>query len=152
MDLELAVAESCGATSCRVRSLSGSVLDARYAALVQDRIKVRPGDLVAVNRAAQPPEVVWRWWHGRIERVEGDRAEVSRNHTQPTMAHSRRRTEAMAVAPELAGHLRVGDTVFFGPEPVGVLDVAREGMPTHPERLRVLLPEVVSAYHRVPPA
>jgi len=53
----------------------------------------------------------------------------------------------MPVSPDLSGRLRTGDTVFFNRE-AGVLDVARSGMPAHPERLTALLPPVLAAYAR----
>ncbi len=149
MNLELAVAESCGPTSCRVRSVTdGSTIEAVYGARVQDTIKVRPGDLVALDQATQPPEVVWRWWHGTVERIDGDCAEVSRNHNQPTPEHSRRRSDQLPVTPALAGRLRPGDTVFFGGASRSVLDVAREGVPTHPEWLTATFPAIVAQYQQ----
>src|SRR3712207_2422344 len=77
MELSLAVAEACGPTTCDIRLVTGGLLTARYGERVQDRIKVRPGDLVAVDGSVEPPAVVWRWWHGTIERLAGDRAAVS---------------------------------------------------------------------------
>ncbi len=151
MNLELAVAESCGPRTCRVRSVAdGAEIEAAYAAPVQDRIKVRSGDLVAVNHGTHPPEVVWRWWHGRVERVLGDRAAVSRNHTQPTPEPSRRRTDELPLAPGLAGQLRAGDTVFFGGSEPRVLDIARDGMPANPDLLRASFPAIVAAYQQPP--
>jgi len=145
MELSLAIAESCGPDSCTVRRLDGGRLTARYGAHVLNRVKVRPGDLVALDTGAEPPAVVWRWWHGMVESVDGDRATVSRNHTQPTAEHSRRRAEDLPVAPDLSGVLRPGDAVFFGGD-AGVLDVAKGGLPAHPERLQALLPSVLAAY------
>jgi hypothetical protein len=148
MELSLAVAEACGPTTCEIRLVEGGGRQtACYGERVQDRIKVRPGDLVAVDRSVEPPAVVWRWWHGRIERLEGDRAAVSRNHNQPTPEHPRRATAELPVAPELVGRLETGDTVYFDRE-AGVLDVARSGVPAHPDRLAALLPSVAAAYER----
>ena len=148
MELSLGVAEACGSVTCDIRLVEGGGrLAARYGERVQDRIKVRPGDLVAVDRGVEPPAVVWRWWHGTVERLEGDRAAVSRNHTQPTPAHARRLTEEMPVALALVGRLRAGDTVFFNRE-AGVLDTAQAGLPAHPDRLVALLPSVAAAYER----
>ena len=149
MQLELAVAETCDPTTCRVRALNGTRTTARYAAPVQDKVKVRPGDLVALNRGAEPPEVVWRWWHGTVERVEGERALVSRNVTQRQVGDPRRATMDAALPPELAGDVRAGDTVYFGGEEKRVLDVARGGVPAHPERLAGAFPAIVDAYQRL---
>ena len=149
MQLELAVAETCDPTTCRVRALNGTRTTARYAAPVQDKVKVRPGDLVALNREAEPPEVVWRWWHGTVERVEGERAVVSRNVTQRQPGDPQRATMEAALPPELAGQVQPGDTVYFGGEEKRVLDVARGGVPAHPGRLAGAFPAIVDAYQRM---
>src|SRR5215213_1322307 len=102
MELSLAIAESCEPDSCTVRRLDGGRLTARYGEHVFNRIKIRPGDLVALDDGAEPPAVVWRWWHGTVESVEGDRATVSRTHTQPAPEHSLSRADELAVRPDLA--------------------------------------------------
>jgi hypothetical protein len=140
MNLSLAFAERCEPATCTIRAIdNGERREARYGRHVQDRIKVRPGDLVAVDGAADPPEVVWRWWHGRVERIDGDRAEVSRNHTQPTPEHSRRHSKEMAIPAHLVTQVRTGDTVIFGSGDAGLLDVIRDGRPANPARLESLL-------------
>ena len=149
MQLELAVAEICDAAVCHVRALDGTQVSARYAVPMQDKVKVRPGDLVVLNRGAEPPEVVYRWWHGTVERVEGERALVSRNVTQRHAGDRRRAMVEAAVPPELAGGLRAGDTVYFGGEEKRVLDVARGGVPAHPDRLAGAFPAILDAYQRM---
>ena len=63
MELELGIVESCDGCGCRVRLLGqAGTLSVTYSAAVQDRIRIRQGDLVAVNLAASLPEIVWRWW------------------------------------------------------------------------------------------
>ena len=149
MNLELAVAETCGPTSCTVRYVDTSAsVQARYSARVQNRVKVRPGDLVAVDRGVAPPEIVWRWWHGTVERVEGGRAFVSRNITQQAPGDPRRATVAVGLSEGLAGGVAPGDTVFFeGQDEKLAVAVARGGVPADPARLRVArFPQIVSAY------
>jgi len=138
MQLELAVAAACEPTSCRVRLLDGqTVVEARYAKPVQDRVKVRPGDMVAIDQGAEPPEVVWRWWYGVVERVEGERAVLARNVTQRKPGDARRGSETAAVPPGLLGEVNVGDTVFFfGHDEPLIVDVARSGLPAQPDRIR----------------
>jgi hypothetical protein len=72
---------------------------------------------------------------------------VSRNRTQATPDDSRRVTVELPVAAGLVERLEAGDTVFFNRE-AGVLDVARSGVPAHPDRLAALLPSVAAAYER----
>ena len=149
MNLELAVAATWRPTSCPIRYVdSNAGAEARYSARVQDRVKIRPGDLVAVDRSAAPPEVVWRWWHGTVERVEGDHAFVSRNITQQAPGDPRRATMQIRLSEELAGGVAPGDTVFFeGQEEKAVVAVARRGVPADPARLRAArFPNVISAY------
>lgn len=69
MELELAIVESCDECGCRVRPLGqAGTLSVTYSAAVQDRIRIRQGDLVAVNLAASLPEIVWRWWQAEVLR------------------------------------------------------------------------------------
>jgi SAM-dependent methyltransferase len=73
MDLCLAVAVSCTDESCRVQFLeSQAAIDApRSEPMVEHGITVRPGDLVAVDRGADPPQVVYRWPSIEAKRTEG---------------------------------------------------------------------------------
>ena len=78
MEVRLGLARECRPTGCDVEDLAtGEVVPARWSDDVRDRIKVRPGDLVAM----EGDEVVWRWWHGRIIAVDGGRATVRRRVT-----------------------------------------------------------------------
>lgn len=150
MQLDLAIAVECTPTACRVRTLDGNVvLDAHYGALVQDRIKVRPGDLVVLDTGVQPPEVVWRWRHGTVQEVNGDQVKVTRNVSQARPEDPRAAALTGQLPSALVGQVNSGDTVFLThvEEEHRVLDVAREGNPAHLEQLREeLLPEVRTAY------
>src|SRR5512136_3298288 len=75
MDLQLALALACTDTGCQAHWLDAEAcFDAVYAEpVVEHGIVIKPGDLVAVNRAADPPEVVFRWVLATVERVEGER-------------------------------------------------------------------------------
>lgn len=63
MDLHLAIAQSCCGTACLVHLFdSGKPIDAHCSEpMIEHGIVVRPGQLVAVDQAAQPPQVVYRW-------------------------------------------------------------------------------------------
>jgi hypothetical protein len=145
MQLELGIARECRPDGCRVQRMDGAAIDARYATPVQDKIKVRPGDLVALDLESQPPHIVWRWWQGTVEEVAGTRARVSRNVSQSAPDAPRRASRDLALSEALAGQVRQGDTVYFGDD--GVIDIARDGLPANPERLRAeRFPGVIAAY------
>jgi hypothetical protein len=145
MQLELGIARECRPDGCRVQRMDGAGMEARYAPPVQDKIKVRPGDLVALDLEREPPQIVWRWWQGTVEEIEGARARVSRNVTQAAPDAPRRASRELSVSAVLAGQVRPGDTVYFSDETV--IDVARDGLPANPERLRAeRFPGVIAAY------
>jgi hypothetical protein len=67
MQLELATVISCGAAGCRVIPVSGgTAFETNYSASVLGRIKIRPGQLVAVDTQPGVPEVAWRWYRARV--------------------------------------------------------------------------------------
>lgn len=145
MQLEFGVARECRSDGCQVQRLDGSGTETRYAPPVQDRIKVRPGDLVAVDLDSEPPRIVWRWWHGTVEAVAGERAHVSRYVSQNSAGGPRRASRELVISENLIGQVRPGDTVYFND--AGVIDVARNGLPANAGRLRAeQFPEVVAAY------
>jgi len=121
----------------------------RYGAAVQDRIKVRPGQLVAIDRAPQAPEVVWRWMTGTVEEVAGDRVAVTRSNAagKPLARDDGERTW-LGGLDRPARRPAPGDLVFFctvdEPE---VADIAREGVPSEPERLRAEYFPIIERAH-----
>lgn len=151
MQLELTIAIACGPASCRVRGVeNGSEVEAAYAPAMQDRIKIRPGDLVVVDVAVQPPLTVWRSWLGTVKLVEPHRAVVALGRGDGRgqvveVALPREAQERPAPAVE-AG---VGDEVFLTHKDGTheILDLARDGEPVDPARLReVLFPQVSALY------
>ena len=119
IELTLAVARACRPDGCDVAPLGGGdveVLTADYSDAVRDRIKVRPGDLVAVDPTG--PTVVWRWWSGRVEAADGDGRTivVSRNVNQASPEDPRRRSMEVEVPDDLAGTIGPGEEVWFGTE------------------------------------
>jgi SAM-dependent methyltransferase len=140
MDLELAVASSCADEGCQVQFVdSGVRTGADYSELVvEHRIIVRPGDLVAVDRGTDPPRVVYRLPLAQVERVEDGRILVN-----AACGNSLPQTPAKGLKADLSP----GDHVFidFG----RVHDVAVDGRPTDPERLRAaFFPLVQTIYKR----
>lgn len=72
MELELAAVLSCTETGCRVRCLDSDLqVEARYAEpMVEHEIAARPGQLVALQRDADVPTVVYLWTDVAV--AEGD--------------------------------------------------------------------------------
>jgi RNA polymerase sigma-70 factor (ECF subfamily) len=112
--LTLAVATACGPEGCEVERLDadGASIVAGYSDAVRDTIKVRPGDLVALDGTT----IVWRWWSGQVESVaaDGTRLQVSRNVTRSTPDGPRRATIEVAVPDDLHDGIEAGETVWFG--------------------------------------
>lgn len=64
-------------------ALTGTHLHAAYSPLVKDRIRIRERQLVALDMAASPPEIVWRWYIGEVESVTSDTIVVRRADLPP---------------------------------------------------------------------
>lgn len=111
MTLTLALAVASDDDGCDIEQLNGGAHErAAWSAAVRNTIKVRPGDLVAVDGG----EVVWRWWGGIVVAVDGDTATVERNVTQREAGDARTARMVVEVADDL--DVGVGDHVWFGTE------------------------------------
>jgi hypothetical protein len=134
MRLQLGVATACSPDGCRVVTVEDdAMVDAQYAAPVQDRIKVRAGDLVALDVDITPPAIVWRWWHGDVLSVEPDSATVERAVSTTTRGGPHRAAMIRRIPAALAGALRTGDRVFFSD--TEIIDLSRDGVPADPGRI-----------------
>ncbi len=141
MDLELAIVSSRADRGCQVQFVdSGVRADAGYSELVvEHRIAVNAGDLVAVNRTSSPPQVVFRLPLAQVERVEEDGHILINAVCGDFKPHTPAENLDVDVSP--------GDRVFvaFGK----VHDVAVDGRPANPERLRAtFFPVIQSMYQR----
>jgi hypothetical protein len=96
------------ATPSTSERTDGSRCRATWSNEVQDTIKVRPGDLVAVDDLV----VVWRWWGGTIVHCDGNRAVVKRNVTQRNAGDPRTTTIEVEVPDDL--DVDEGEHVWFG--------------------------------------
>jgi len=146
MNLNLALVVDATPTTCTIRWLGENEnTHAHYSPQVQNRIKIFPHQLVAVDAASTPPQVVWRWFRGRVDYQVADHVVVN-NHIY--QAGFRAPISVARVPDELETPLKPGDEVFYslGAEAV-VIDCADEGFPVHPERLRAdMLPAIVEIY------
>jgi RNA polymerase sigma-70 factor (ECF subfamily) len=147
--LRLAVARTCDERGCEVDLLGrpDRPMFASYGAAVHETIYIRPGDLVALAEGGDGPEIVWRWWHGRVEEAVGasDTITVSRNVKRTTASDPRRASMPAAVPDELRGRIEVGETVWFGREEGRTTVVAVVG-PEAERRVAQRFPEIRAAY------
>jgi DNA-directed RNA polymerase specialized sigma24 family protein len=135
MNLSLALATACDDGGCDIERLDGGRARATWSDAVRNTIKVRPGDLVAVDGS----EIVWRWWGGTVVSVDGDRATVERNVTQREPGDPRTAGVEIDVPEDL--DVAPGDRVWFGTEGDRKVVVAAGS----PEAVVARLPDVHSA-------
>ena len=149
MDLTLARAIACSAEGCRVQLLvDDSVIDAPLAELMRRHgTRVRPGQIVALDRSVTPPEIRWRFGVNPVEALAGDRATLRGRHFRLIDARP---------DDERATPIRVGDTVVVRSGRVGneleVYDTVAGGRPRHPERLEADFPRIQAIYEAAAPA
>ncbi len=136
LELELAIVLSCTGAGCRVQiAESESVVDAVFSDAVRDTIRIRRGELVAVDRAADPPAIAWRWMRGRVDSVADGRATVTRLDAED---------RAISEVPVAVGGIdrlslrpAPGDTVFYTrAHEWEVASVATHGSPDDPGFVR----------------
>lgn len=143
MKLTLAVALECFPTECRVQLLdSDTPITVHYSAPVQARIKIWPGQLVALDTNPATPEVVFRWHHARVAQVKGDKVVIDNQHGPLVEAVCAKGLEATP---------QVDDWVFvtLGGDSE-VADIAIEGRPAHPVYLnKYALPKVEQFYRKI---
>ena len=129
MHLELATVISCDPHGCRVTSVAGGqTYETRYSALVQDRVKIRPGQLVAVDLDPAVPEVAWRWYPAHI-------IETGEQHM---VVEERERQMTVVQAPEMEIATEVGDHIWMtGMQGIWELhDRVVDGKPSNPAQLK----------------
>jgi hypothetical protein len=146
MKLELAIVLSAAPEGCRVQPLDGDrIIEAAYAAPVFGQIKIRPRQLVILDIGAAPPQVVWRWFRGPVVYRAAEQVVVDNRRHQPGY---RDQISVVRVADVLETPLDVGDEVFYSLGEDGVVvDVAIDGRPAHPARLRAdLFPALEDLY------
>ena len=136
LELELAIVLSCTGAGCRVQiAESESVIDAAFTGAVRDTIRIRRGELVAIDRAAAPPAIAWRWMRGRVDAIEDGRAVVTRLDAEDGAIGE---TPArLGGVDRLSPRPALGDIVFY--TRVGeweVASVATLGAPTDPAFVR----------------
>jgi hypothetical protein len=147
MNLKLAIVVAPGQTDCVIRWLDQDApITARYSAAVQDRIKIRPHQLVAVDTEAAAPTVMWRWFRGRVEYRQEDYVVVNNRPYQPSHHHP---ISVVRLPDVVAEEVQVGDEVFYttNNRDGAVADTVEGGRPAHPERIGAdLFPAIAAVY------
>lgn len=141
LNLTLAVAEACSPESCQVKLVNdGRSVTARYSALVLNRVKIHPGQLVAVDLDPAEPEIAWRWHRARVLETtpQGARVEDGRGHQMDAV-----------LVPGLETGLSQGDEVWFTRDDTNaewkIYAKIVNGQPEHPDRLNDLaLPHITA--------
>ena len=139
MKLALAKVMSCGAAGCQVRLIEDdTLLDTRYSLQVQDQIKIRPEQLVVIDRIPTPAQIVFRPFLSQVIKVQGDQLTVE------LLRDERDRGKGQYVQASLAEgvdiDLKVGDEVYGQSI---ILGQAINGRPTHPAQLLATLAPII---------
>ncbi|HEX2909699.1 MAG TPA: hypothetical protein VH186_02755 [Chloroflexia bacterium] len=146
MKLTLAIALDCFPTECRVQLVdSGETQTVHYAAPVQARLKIYPGQLVALDTNPAIPEIVYRWHYVKVEQLKGDTAVIKDHQGQLV---------ELVNAPGLPETPQVGDWVFAtlggNVAPSELFDIAVDGRPAHPAFLSdYAFPKVEEFYQKI---
>lgn len=86
---------------------TGQVIAAAYSPLVRDRIRIRRRQLVAIDTAAEPPKISWRWFIGQVEAVGPEGVSVRRLDQPPGSSR-------VVSNPSPGSPLSVGGEVYYG--------------------------------------
>lgn len=129
MKLELAIVLACSDAGCHVKLLEDDApIKVRFSSLVQNRIRIQPAQLVAVDTSANPPEIVWRWLRAAV--IELDTEVVIVDDMQGHPARVSR-------VPDLPLTLALDDEVWVcgTGRAFEAHDVIVDGKPAHPDRV-----------------
>lgn len=104
-------------------------IKAVYSPLVRDRVRIRQRQLVAIDVAATPPQISWRWFIGEVEATGPEGVSVRRLDQPPGASR-------LLPTPGPGTQTSVGGEVYFGPaERWEVVDTVSGDFPTNPGRV-----------------
>ncbi len=141
MELKLAVVQSCSPEGCQVQDQNGGPpYTAVYSALARDRVRIRQKQLVAVDSAANPPEIVWRWHLLEVLETKPEGIVVALNGEY---------FDGIPLA-ELPLEVHPGDKVWAAGLPVGyeIHDLVTDEGAAHPERLLAYITPVIEKVYK----
>ncbi len=142
MELKLAVVLECDPEGCQVQDVTGGqAYFAAYSALARDRVFIHPRQLVVIDAAAHPPEIVWRWHRVQVLEVKPEGVVVALRGEYSTAT----------TVPELPVEVAPGDEVWATGAPNGfeIHDLIVDERPAHPESLLAYIKPVIDkVYHQ----
>lgn len=144
MNLELAVTVSCIDTGCQVKLVNGDeVTDTKYSNLVQDRIRIEPHQLVAVDTSLLIPEIMWRWLRASVVEV---------NKSSVGIQSESGRVDFASRVSQLDLNLSIGDEVWFckTDQDLEVHDQIVDGKPSHPDQLLEYISPIINRVYSAP--
>ena len=142
MKLELAIVLSCTKTGCRVVPMkSNSLIEVRYSSLVQDRIMIQPGQMVALNTDKKTPEIVWRWIRAAVIELNADIIVVG-----DMQGHAGK----VSLVSDLPLTLELDDEVWTcgTGRAYEIHDIILDGKPTHSNRLLKYIKPIIEDIYR----
>lgn len=142
MKLELAIVLACHKIGCRVTLLKDDLpIKVLYSALVKDRIKIQPEQLVAIDMDANPPEIVWRWLRAAVIELTEDIVVVDDMQGHPA------KVSFVSVLPLT---LALEDEVWTCStgRDFEIHDIIINGKPTHPSRLLKYIAPIIAEIYR----
>lgn len=142
MELTLATVEVTSDLGCSVRLFdTNQLIEAHYAQLMLNySIRVQVGDLVAVNMAPEPHQIVFRWERAVVASVDGDNVLID---------DGIQRTRSVRLNGALEQPLASGDAVYVGGDML-VDRVGAEKRPADLARFRSHhLPAIEEMYRQI---
>jgi len=140
--LELAIVFACNKTGCGVSLVKdNAAIEAPYSSLVQDRIKIQPQQLVAIDTDTNPPEIVWRWLRAAVIELSGDIIVVDDMLGHPAK---------VSLVPDLPLTLELDDEVWVCStgRDYEIHDIILDGKPAHPNRMLEYITPIVEEIYR----
>ena len=131
MNLALAKVLSAGIAGCEVQLIeTGEVLETRYSLQMQDYIKVRPEQLVVIDRQATPARTLFRCYLCQVTAINGDAITVELLRSDGDRGQGRQIEATIAEGLDLT--LNVGDDVYGYST---IFGRAINGRPAEPQQL-----------------
>ena len=143
MNLELAIVLACNKAGCRVTLVKDNLpIEARYSSLVQDRIKIQPEQMVAIDMNANPPEIVWRWLRAAIVELTTDIVVMDELYGHPAK---------VSLPPDLPLELALDDEVWTCStgRDIEIHDLILDGKPTDPNRLLKYITPIIEEVYQL---
>lgn len=143
MKLELAIVTQCHSNGCDVTLCKNNQsVKATYSPLVKDRIHIQPRQLVALDSATEPPEIVWRWLKGVVIELSDQSIIVDDLEGHPA---------TVTLPAKLPLELNLNADVWTCGTGKGyeIHDLCFEGKPSQPDRLlKYITPIIKEIYQR----